>query len=359
MAASMTTLEVVLLAIVLAGILAPAIVFVAAKRAERRYPPIGRFLDIDGVRLHYLERGSADAPAVVLFHGNGATIQDMTGTGLIDLLARRYRVICFDRPGFGHSRRPRWPLMTPERQAALFEAALQRLNVGEAVVLGHSWGTLVALALALRGGPSRLRVKGLALVAGYYFPTLRLDIWMVSGPAIPVLGDVLRYTISPLLGWLLARGVIRSLFAPGAVAPAFAKQFPLALALRPSQLRATAEDSAFMIPAAARLQSRYGGLSCPIAIFSATDDAVIEPDQAPRLHRAAPNSVLHLVQNTGHMLHYAIPHEIAAAIDDMIASGRRVGSPALVPSEAFAESAAGERPDATGHRENARRSSLP
>ena len=42
--------------------------------AERKNPPIGNFIECDGVRLHYLERGDRGAPCVVLFHGNGSLI---------------------------------------------------------------------------------------------------------------------------------------------------------------------------------------------------------------------------------------------------------------------------------------------
>ena len=76
-----------------------------ADKAQRDNPPQGRFIDIDGVRLHYVERGSGRP--LVLFHGNGSMIQDFESSGLIDLAAKDYRVIVFDRPGFGHSLRPR------------------------------------------------------------------------------------------------------------------------------------------------------------------------------------------------------------------------------------------------------------
>jgi len=55
----------------------------------------------------------------VLFHGNGTMIQDLTISGLVDLLARNNRVICFDRPGFGYSQRTRSRLWTATAQADL------------------------------------------------------------------------------------------------------------------------------------------------------------------------------------------------------------------------------------------------
>src|ERR671939_357516 len=69
-----------------------------ARDAERQHPPIGRFIDVDGIRLHYIEEGKGDP--VVLIHGNGTMIQDFTVSGLVDRLSERYRVIVFDRPGF-------------------------------------------------------------------------------------------------------------------------------------------------------------------------------------------------------------------------------------------------------------------
>src|SRR6476620_1968205 len=98
-----------------------------ADKAQRENPPQGRFIDIDGVRLHYVERGSGRP--LVLLHGNGSMIQDFESSGLVDLAAKKYRVIAFDRPGFGHSNRPRGTVWTPQAQADLLNAALIKMGV--------------------------------------------------------------------------------------------------------------------------------------------------------------------------------------------------------------------------------------
>jgi predicted alpha/beta-fold hydrolase len=108
-----------------------------SRLAERRNPPIGKFLDCDGVVLHYVERGDPSAPCVVLFHGNGYMIQNFMISGLVDRLAHDNRVVCFDRPGFGYSQRPRSRIWTATAQAALFVKALDQLGVRAPVVLGH------------------------------------------------------------------------------------------------------------------------------------------------------------------------------------------------------------------------------
>jgi pimeloyl-ACP methyl ester carboxylesterase len=282
--------------------------------SERRNPPVGSFMECDGVRLHYLERGDASAPCVVLFHGNGAMIQDFITSGLVDLLAQRNHVLCFDRPGFGHSQRPRARIWTPSAQAALFAKALERIGARDPVVVGHSWGCLVAVALGLRGD---YPVRGLVLASGYYFPTPRLDVWLLSGPAVPVLGDLLRYTIAPIISFAMLPGLLRKIFAPRPVPQVFERQFPISLALRPKQLRAAAEESAFLVPAAAQLQSQYPRIKCPVRLFHGDQDHFVEREQSRQLHHALPRSVLHFVQDAGHMVHYADPAAIAQVVDTL------------------------------------------
>jgi pimeloyl-ACP methyl ester carboxylesterase len=280
--------------------------------AERRNPPLGKFIDCDGVRVHYREWGDASAPCVVLFHGNGTMIQDFSISGLVDLLAQRNRVLCFDRPGFGHSQRPRSRIWTPSTQADLFVKVLKRLGIRDPVVVGHSWGTLVAVALVLRGDYS---VRTLVLASGYYFPTWRLDVWLLSGPAVPILGDLFRYTLAPIISFTILPAMLRKIFEPHPVPHAFKREFPISLALRPKQLRAAAEESAFLIPAAAQLQWQYPRIECPVRIVHGDEDHFIECEQSRRLDQALPHSALHLVQNAGHMVHYADPSVISQTVE--------------------------------------------
>jgi pimeloyl-ACP methyl ester carboxylesterase len=183
-----------------------------AKKAERDNPPIGRFIEVDGVKLHYVDRGSGDP--VVLLHGNGSMIQDFESSGLIGMASRKYRVIAFDRPGFGYSARPRGTIWTPEKQADLIHHALMQIGISRATVLGHSWGASVAVALALKHPEL---VAGVVLASGYYYPTVRGDFFLLSGPAVPVVGDVLSHTVAPLLSRLLWPTTIGTMFAPAPV----------------------------------------------------------------------------------------------------------------------------------------------
>jgi pimeloyl-ACP methyl ester carboxylesterase len=274
--------------------------------------PTRHFVTIDGVTLHFLDTGGRNPP-LVLLHGNGGMIADMEISGLAELAARRYRVIVFDRPGYGLSERPRRIMWTPELQAGLIHKACLALGVESPIVLGHSWGALVSLAMAL---DHRDAVAGLVLASGFYFPTPRIDVLLFAPPAIPVVGDIMRHTILIPLARAIAPSVIRKIFAPQTVAARFTEQFPMDVALRSSQIRSSAEEAMLMLPAAARLSKRYGKLRIPVFIIAGARDEIVDTDsQSLRLHAAIPGSDLKILPELGHMIHYFAPAEIVAAID--------------------------------------------
>ena len=278
--------------------------------AEQKHPPVGRFLSVDGVRLHYIERGTGEP--LVLVHGNGTLIQDFTINGLVDRLSERYRVIVIERPGYGYSTRPR-QLWTPRAHATLFQKALRQLGVEQAIVLGHSWGTMVAVALALQ---APALVRSLVLLSGYYFPTARLDVALNSPLAIPGIGDAMRYTVSPLLARLMLPRAIRKMFEPAPVPEHFDRLFPKELMLRPIQLRASTEDAAMMTPSVMELEQHYGELTMPVVILTGGDDQAVDVGrQSERLHQEIPGSEFIRVPGAGHMVHHLAPDQVVAAID--------------------------------------------
>ena len=296
-----------------------------ARRAKRENPARGQFIEIDGVRLHYVERGTGSP--VVLIHGNAVSLEDFEASGLLDRLAVNHRVIAIDRPGFGHSNRPRDRMWTPTAQAKVLREALQRLGIGQATLVGHSMGAMVAVALAL-DHPEY--VSRLVLLSGYYYPSMRIDALMMTPVALPVLGDAMRHTVTAVLSRASLKGAVKGMFAPNDIPENFFDVMSREMMLRPVQLRANAEDAAFMIPEAAASAKRYGELRMPLAIFSGEDDAIVDPqDHSARLHRDVEHSELFLVPRSGHMLHYSVPAQIVEAIDASPESIRMTPSPAL------------------------------
>jgi pimeloyl-ACP methyl ester carboxylesterase len=286
-----------------------------AKKAELKNPPTGRFLEVNGVRLHYVERGSGEL--LVLLHGDGSMIQDFESSGLIDLAAKNYRVIVFDRPGFGHSDRPRNVVWTPDAQADLIKHALARLGVSNAIVLGHSWGASVAIALALKYPDL---VGGLILASGYYYPSARADVLAMGAPSLPLIGDILSHTLSPLISRATWPLMMAKIFGPRSVPKKF-EAFPREMALRPSQIQASAAESGLMIPDAFQFRAQYSDLKMPVVIIAGEQDRLIDIDtQSARLHSDISQSRFHRLPGNGHMIQQTATDQVMSAIREVASS---------------------------------------
>ena len=285
---------------------------IAQRRAERANPPQGRVYDVDGERVHVVERG--EGSPIVLVHGNATLAQDWLASGVVERLAARHRVIIVERPGFGWSTRSRRTAWTPFAQARLLRATLDRIGVARATIVGHSWGTLVALAHALDHPEA---TAAIGLLSGYYFLTERIDTLLLGGPAVPGTGDVMRYTISPPLGRALVPLMFKQIFAPAAVPDRFREGMPVAMLVRASQIRATAADNLRMQPGAYALSRRYGELAptLPTLLLTGEGDRVVAPArQTHALSRALPWAELVTLPGVGHMVQHSAPDTVADAI---------------------------------------------
>jgi pimeloyl-ACP methyl ester carboxylesterase len=246
---------------------------------------------------------------------------------VLDRVARNHRVIAFDRPGYGYSERPQGSIWTAIEQADLLQEAFYQLGIERPIVVGHSWGALVAMELAL-GQPDA--VSGLVVLGGYYHPTMRADVPLVAGPAIPVFGDVLRYTVAPLMGAALMPLNIKAMFSPLDVPERFKREFPYGFPVRPGQIRAESQDAVSMVPAVYGMADRIRELNIPITIIAGTEDGIVDHDGHARwFHEQLPDSVLRLVPGAGHMVHYAVPDEVAEAIEAVAERKKMVTAPAM------------------------------
>ena len=295
---------------VLVAVLLALIVYVSSKIVERRNPPVGTFLEIDGIKLHYLERGSGFP--IVFLHGNATMLQDFALSEAFKSAAEQNRAIAFDRPGFGYSSRPRGRSWAASDQADVIAGALRQLNCGPAAIVGHSWGTLVAVALAER---HPALVRSLVLLSGYYYPTPRFDVALAAIGAMPVFGDVLRYTLTPLFGLVMLPLVLRTMFAPCDLPGRFKSGFPRLMMLRPWQLRASLGDGAVMLRSAADLQLGYRGLKVPVSIAAGAEDRVVDYWHSKKLHKEVRASQLEIIPDVGHMVQHSAGDRVAGIIN--------------------------------------------
>jgi pimeloyl-ACP methyl ester carboxylesterase len=280
---------------------------VRAAVAVEDQTPAFDFITLDETRLRYLDSG--DGPPVVLLHGNGSMIEDFVSSGLMD--APGHRFVAFDRPGFGYSERPRDRIWGPAEQARLMLRAMAHLGIERPVIVGHSWGALVALAMALESPDD---VAGLALLSGYYYPVPRADMQMPAG-VFPFTRVVLKHTVGPFVRRLMAPNTLRRVFSPCQIPDAFQRLYPMHLAMRASQMRAVDEEAAMLLDCAKVLCRLYGKVRVPVSLIAGSNDLVVDTkDHSARLHQELGNSSFHVVPQCGHMVHHAAREEVLAAI---------------------------------------------
>ncbi len=313
----MVTILAVLAAVIVGlSVFSRAAVFVI----DRMWPPNGRFLEIDGLRLHVIDLPAAStAPSLLLIHGASGNLREPVAA-LRDALGGRFRLIGIDRPGHGHSSRGSRETSDPARQADLVAAALDALGAGPCLVLGHSWGAAVAALLAARHPD---HVSGLVLVAPATHPwpggvSRRARVF-----ATPVLGRILAELAVVPIGLRLIGPSIRSIFAPAAVSAGYSGTIGAALAIRPKSYVATCRDIVDLHGHLVRSSAAYSEIRAPVEIVTGDTDRVV----APAIHswglaRDIPGARLTILAGAGHMPHWSRTTEVVAAIERVSEAGR-------------------------------------
>jgi len=306
------TLIIILLVALLVFAIAIALFFAQVTRklaaeAERLVPPVGRFVEVDGAKVHYVERG--EGPPILMIHGLGGQLHHMLRP-LMEEFGEGYRLIAMDRPGSGYSTRPdgKADLASQARFIARF---MERLGLERALLVGHSLGGAIALRTAL---DHPQKVAGLALVA----------------PLTGALGEVppqfgLLAIRSPLLRWLVSRTVavpasvrhgqatLDFVFGPQRPPADYAVAGGAMVGLRPSHFVATSEDLMAVHGDRTDRVSRYGEIKVPVGILYGDADRVLDVDQHGRaLVGQIGDFELEILEGVGHMVQYAdTPRTIA------------------------------------------------
>ncbi|MEP7031208.1 MAG: alpha/beta hydrolase, partial [Pseudolabrys sp.] len=278
------------------------ITLVGTALIERGNPPAGRFVEVDGGRLHILELGAADAPPLVLLHGASGNLGDLR-IAIGDKLAVRYRVILVDRPGHGWSDRPDGvDDASPARQAALIHQALTRIGVKRPILLGHSWSGALATAYALNYPDD---VAGLVLLAPATHRWPGDIAWINRAVTAPLIGPLMAHTIVLPLGYFLMTPGVQSVFAPQAPPPDYIARSGARMILRPSEFVANAQDIVALKPFVTGQSPRYPQIKVPLAIIADDDDTIVYTRIHSRpLAGEVPQASLTIIPGIGHM----VPH---------------------------------------------------
>src|SRR5687767_2761185 len=94
------------------------------------------FFDSGGVRIRYIDQGAGEP--IMLIHGNGGRLEAWTDYGVMQNLARDYRVIAFDARGHGMSGKPHDPTAYGRQMGLDAIRLLDHLKIKQAHIIGYS-----------------------------------------------------------------------------------------------------------------------------------------------------------------------------------------------------------------------------
>ena len=109
-------------------------------------PYTSRFVEADGLRLHYLDYGTEGRPAMLCVHGGAASGHwyDYVAAGFTP----DYHVRALDQRGHGDSEWADPPVYSYERFAADLNEVAERLDLRDFLLVGHSMGGTICLLYA-------------------------------------------------------------------------------------------------------------------------------------------------------------------------------------------------------------------
>lgn len=276
------------------------------KRAEQLVPPDGQFADVKGGRLHFLAMGEG-AP-IVLVHGLGGQLRNFT-YALSELLAPHHRLILVDRPGSGYSTCEGDGPSGLSTQAAMIAELIDQLGLERPLVVGHSLGGAIALAMAL-DHPGK--IGSLALLAPLTQPIDTVpDVFKALDLRSPAARTVLAWTLAAPAGLLGADAANAQVFGPEPVPADFDTRGGAALTLRPEAFVAACRDVEAARSEMPGIAARYGQLTIPVGIMFAKGDLLLDPEvHGPPTVAAIKSAEFNLIDG-GHMFPLTQPQVTA------------------------------------------------
>ncbi|MEX0759533.1 MAG: alpha/beta hydrolase [Tistlia sp.] len=265
--------------------------------------------------LAFSEAGAG--PPVILIHGALATGADWPPSLCDWLVGRGRRVIALDRPGHGNSRRARFDGAARAQARQIQEALAPELEA-PALVVGHSFGALVALAWAEQAPAA---VAGLLLLAPMALPEVRpFEHAFLAPQATPVLGPMLSRAMGPLFGRGTLDALHRQMFAPQPVPESWRARYPYEQVGTAEHLVREGEDAAAVSPFSPEAYLELSRIRTPARIVAGEADLIVDPRrQALPLSRRLPAAGLTLVPGVGHMVHHYAQDAVRAALTELLA----------------------------------------
>ena len=277
------------------------------RQVDRNIPPDGGFHAIRGHRIHVRDIGQG--PAIVMTHGLAGQMRNFAA--VVEQLRASHRIVLIDRPGSGHSPGRGDDSLTD--QAGIVAGLIDALGLDRPLIVGHSLGGAVSMALALNHAD---KIAGLALIA----PLTQVQEEVPAafrGLVIekPAVRTIVANTLAiPMMRLNSARSRV-TLFAPEPVHPAFDIDYGGAMLARPRAFYASSSELVAVNDALAPLVARYGEIALPVRILFGEGDQVLAASiHGTRTAGEIRGAQCTILPGAGHMLPVTAPARVAAFI---------------------------------------------
>ncbi|MEM9105454.1 MAG: alpha/beta hydrolase [Pseudomonadota bacterium] len=301
--------------------------FLQNRRLERLYPPSGEFVDVGGYRLHCRHvpaPETADLPAVVFLHGASGNLLDQV-MAFQDALHGRAEMLFVDRPGHGWSERGPVENGWPDGQARAVAELMMRKDIDEALIVGHSFGGIIAANMALERPE---RVAGLLFLSAASHPWPGGIDWHYRLGANRLIGKLFAWLLVMPVGLSRIERVARCVFSPNAYPSDYVQATAAALVLRPDTFCNNAVDVANLYPHVVAVSPRYDEIAKPTVVITGDTDEIVSPDiHSEGLAKAIKGSTLLRLKGVGHKPDFAANDLCLSALEHL--SGKPVDLTAL------------------------------
>jgi len=269
----------------------------AALEATYATPP-SVFVDVDGVRLHVRDTGPRTAPALILLHGFGSSLQ--TWDAWAADLDRDHRVVRFDLPGFGLTGADPSGDYTDTRTVALLAGLMDRLVIAHASIGGNSMGGRFAWYFAALH-PDRVDKLLLISPDGFASPGLAYE----RQPSVPLIMRTLPYVLP---GGMLRGSLTAAYVDPARLTDAtFDRYRDMMLAPGVRQAIVDRMGQQMLVDPVPLLRS----IQAPTLLLWGERDGMIPFGNSADYLRALPHATLHALPNLGHVPQEEAPETVA------------------------------------------------
>ena len=240
------------------------------------------------------------APTLVFLHYFGGSARSWDA--VIDLLSADYQCLAIDLPGFGDSPPLSDHQAVDEVAAVVAEAIAAQIGDGPFVLVGHSMGGKIALAIAagLPGKPQPAGLRGLILLA-------------TSPPGPEPMSDEARQEMldKPGLSPEKQREAAERTLAKITRKPLSESQKAQIIA---DNLRASPEGWIAWPAMGSRtdITDRMARIILPVTLLAGDQDEALDPAVQPDMVLPyLPQATLHTLPGVGHLLPFEAPEEVA------------------------------------------------